>query len=168
MLQDVNRYRRKARKRQKPNEARWKKEQTKDLLKAAEDARDKIRMARGSGAHTETLLCSYRFNVFVLQKFFFFCFTAQESLIGLCCFIKIYMFWTYVDILQMILWYKNMNIYNHQPPSYNTPTPRPHIKKEKRKVKAFNKIERHTIFLHNITARTAVQLSIHSKQSLSK
>lgn len=99
---------------------------------------------------------------------FFFCFTAQESLIGLCCFIKIYMFWTYVDILQMILWYKNMNIYNHQPPSYNTPTPRPHIKKEERKVKAFNKIERHTIFLHNITARTAVQLSIHSKQSLPK
>lgn len=79
MLQDVNRYRRKARKRQKPNEARWKKEQTKDLLKAAEDARDKIRMARGgSGAHTETLLCSYRFNVFVLQKFFFLFYSSGE------------------------------------------------------------------------------------------
>lgn len=61
--------------RQKQNEARWKKEQTKDLLKAAEDARDKNRMAKvggGSGAHTETLVCSDRFNVFVLQKFFLF------------------------------------------------------------------------------------------------
>jgi len=41
-------------------------------LKAAEDARDKNRMAKGgSGAYTETLLCSDRFNVFVLQKVFF-------------------------------------------------------------------------------------------------
>lgn len=44
------------------------------------------RMARGgrgeSGAHTETLLCSDRFNVFVLQKVF----SAPQSLIGLYCF----------------------------------------------------------------------------------
>lgn len=33
-------------KRQKPNEARWKKEQTKGLLKAARDAKDKIRMVK--------------------------------------------------------------------------------------------------------------------------
>lgn len=50
----------------------------------------------GSGAHTNTLVCSDRFNVFVLQKFFlfffFFFFTALESSIGLYCLIKIYMF----------------------------------------------------------------------------
>lgn len=40
-------FHRTERNRLKPNEARWKKEQTKDLLKAAEDARDKNRMAKG-------------------------------------------------------------------------------------------------------------------------
>lgn len=35
--------------RQKQNEARWKKEQTKDLLKAVEDARDKNRNGKGGG-----------------------------------------------------------------------------------------------------------------------
>lgn len=35
----------------------------------------------GSGAHTDTLLCSDRFNIFVLQNFFFLpTFTALESL----------------------------------------------------------------------------------------
>ena len=63
------------RKRQKPNEARWKREQTKDLLKAAEDARDKNRIARRwgggeRGTYRDTSVCSDRFNVFVLQKFF--------------------------------------------------------------------------------------------------
>lgn len=45
-----------------------KEEKHKDLLKAAEDAEQNGM----GGAHTDTLLCSDRFNVFVLQKFFFF------------------------------------------------------------------------------------------------
>lgn len=57
--------------------------------------RDKIRLARecawGSGAHTETLLWSDRFNVSVLQKFFY---VLQLSGAHYVCivFIKIYMF----------------------------------------------------------------------------
>lgn len=82
----------KKRGRQKPNEARWKKKQTKDLLKAAEDARDKIRMAKGGrGAHTETLVCSDWFNIFVLQKILFY---SSGELNRFVLFIKIYMFWT--------------------------------------------------------------------------
>lgn len=123
----------------------------------------------GSGAHTETLLCSYRFNVFVLQKFFF-------------------LFYSSGELNRSVLFYQNIHVLNvcgytpndfvvqkHeyiQPstPFIQYPHPQPPYKKEKRKrkVKAFNKIERHTIFLHNITARTAVQLSIHSKRSLPK
>lgn len=45
----------------KPNEARWKREQTKDLLKAAEDARDKNRTAKaGERAHIQRHLCVFR------------------------------------------------------------------------------------------------------------
>lgn len=55
MLTDTEQqFHRTERKRQKPNEARWKKEQTKDLLKAAEDARDKNRIAKGGGGERGT------------------------------------------------------------------------------------------------------------------
>lgn len=47
------------------------KKQTKGLLKAAEDAKKDKNGRGGSGAHTDTLLCSDRFNIFVLQNFFF-------------------------------------------------------------------------------------------------
>lgn len=65
MLQDVKplteqqqQFHRTEENRLKPNEARWKKEQTKDLLKAAEDARDKNRMAKGVGAgHIQRHIC---------------------------------------------------------------------------------------------------------------
>lgn len=47
----------------------------------------------GSGAHTDTLLCSDRFNIFVLQNFFSSNFYSSGELrIGLYRFIKIYMF----------------------------------------------------------------------------
>lgn len=44
------------------------------------------------GAYTETLLCSDWFNVFVLQKSFFFVFTAPRAEYVCIVFIKIYMF----------------------------------------------------------------------------
>lgn len=66
-----------------------------------------------------------------------------------------------VDIIQMILWYKNMNIYNHQP-QLHTITPPPY--KKERKIKAFNKMKRYIFFYTvKITATTVVQLCIHSK-----
>lgn len=69
------------------------KKQTKGLLKAAEDAKKDRNGRGGSGAHTDTLLCSDRFNIFVLQNFFSFNFYSSEELrIGLYCFIKIYRF----------------------------------------------------------------------------
>ena len=90
-------FHRTERKRQKPNEARWKKEQTKDLLKAAEDARDKNSMARsgrGGAGHIQRHFCVQIGLMSLCYKSFFFVFTAPESSIGLYCFIKIYMFWT--------------------------------------------------------------------------
>lgn len=94
-----------------------------------------------SGAHTETLLWSDRFNVCVTKVLF--CFTAQRSSICLLFLSKYTCFERKVDIIQMILWYKNMNIYNHQP-QLHTITPPPY--KKERKIKAFNKMKRYIFF----------------------
>lgn len=90
-----------------------KEEKHKDLLKATEDAEQNGM----GGAHTDTLLCSDRFNVFVLQKFFFsYVCTVYQN---------IHVLNVKVDIIQIILWYKNMNIYNHQPRIIRFPHPAP-------------------------------------------
>lgn len=113
-------------------------------------------------------------------------FCVHIGLMSLCYKSFFFLFYSSGELNRSVLFYQNIHVLNvcgytpndfvvqkHeyiQPstPFIQYPTPSPHIKKEKRKVKAFNKIERHTIFLHNITARTAVQLSIHSKRSLPK
>lgn len=53
----------------------------------------------------------------------------------------------------MILWYKNMNIYNHQPPLHTITPPRPHYKKGEKNKKLLTRTDRHIIFYTvNITA----------------
>lgn len=136
MLQDVlkpvteQQFHRTERKRQKPNEARWKKEQTKDLLKAAEDARDKNRMAKEGEGGAEAGHIQRHFCVQIglmslcYKKFFLFLNRSGELnkvLSKYTCFER------KVDIIQRILWYKNMNIYNHEPPLHTITPPRPHI-----------------------------------------
>lgn len=111
--QQCHRIQKIKRKRQKPNEARWKKEQTKDLLKA-EDARNKIRMAKGGVGHIQRHSCVQIGLISLCYKRFS-CFTAQKSLICLYCLSKYTCFERRVYIFQIFLWYKSMNIYNHQP-----------------------------------------------------
>ena len=52
----------------------------------------------GSGAHTNTLVCSDRFNVFVLQKFFLFFF--------------FFFFYSSGELNRSILSYQNIHVLN--------------------------------------------------------
>lgn len=90
-------YHRKERKRQKPNEARWKKEQTKDLLKAAEDARDKIRMAKGG-----------RGGVGHIQRHF----CVQIGLMSLCYKSFFFLFYSSWELNRSVLFYQNIHVLN--------------------------------------------------------
>lgn len=79
--------------RQEPNEARWKKEQTKDLLKGSKRCKRQEQNGRGGWGHIQRHSCvQIGLMSLCYKRVFFFVFTAPRAEYVCIVFIKIYMF----------------------------------------------------------------------------